>query len=137
MKARNLIVSVAVLMLLIVGIFYAQYNKPSRNIADEQSIPVTAEQLFQQFAENEQAANGLYLNKVVEVSGDVLDIKHTEQGQDVIILKSNDPMFGTSCTLDTRYGKPEKLKPGDKATVKGVCTGYLTDVVLIRSSVIK
>ena len=136
MKARYFLVSAVMLLLLVGGIFMYQYNKPARNINHEDGVAISAEQLFQQFASNEQTANKLYLNKVLTVSGDVADIKHTEQGQDVIILKSADPMFGTTCTLDSTAGNSHHLKPGDKATLKGICTGYLTDVVLIRTIVV-
>jgi hypothetical protein len=137
MKTRNILVSAVLLLLLVSGIFMYQYNKPARNIHGEEAIRITAEQLFQQFSTNEQVANTLYLNKVVEVNGDVVEIKHTEQGKDVVVLKSTDPMFGTSCTLAQKSGEMAMLKPGDKATLKGICTGYLTDVVLIRGELIK
>lgn len=137
MKTRNILVSAVLLLLLVSGVFIYQYNKPARNVNGEQAIQITAEQLFQQFSTNEQVANTLYLNKVVEVKGDVVDIKHTEQGKDVVILKSSDPMFGTTCTLAHNSEEIAMLKPGDQATLKGICTGYLTDVVLIRGELIK
>jgi len=137
MKTRNIIVSVVLLLMVVSGVFLYQYNRPTRNVADEKSVPVTADQLFQQFSTNEQAANKLYLNKVLEVRGYIAEIKHTEQGKDVIFLKSGDPMFGVSCSLENNTTNQASLKPGDSATVKGICTGYLTDVVLIRSNLIK
>jgi hypothetical protein len=137
MKTRNILVSAVLLLLMVSGIFLYQYNKPARNVSGEKSLSITAEQLFQQFSSNEQAANKLYLNQVLEVSGNIAEIKHTEQGKDVIILKSDDPMFGTSCTLENNTGESASLKAGDSATIKGICTGYLTDVVLIRSTLLK
>ena len=73
----------------------------------------------------------------LQLNNSFSNIKHTEQGKDVVILKSTDPMFGTSCTLAQNSGNMAMLKPGDKATLKGICTGYLTDVVLIRGELIK
>jgi len=110
-----------------------QYYKPEKNIVAEKGILLTANDLYDKFSSNEQLANQLYLNKVLQVTGEILDIKRTQQGDDVIILKSANPMFGTSCTLTNARIAQTTLKPGDKVTIKGICTGYLTDVVLIRS----
>jgi tRNA_anti-like len=133
MKTGKLIFGAVVIVFSVVAItIYYSYNKAERSVADENSIALSAEQLYQQYATNEQAANSLYLNRVIAVTGYVANKMHTEQGQDVVVLKSADPMFGTSCTLGRSSPAFTVLKPGDKVTLKGICTGFLTDVILIR-----
>ena len=132
-SVKTVLILASVLVIITSAFFFYQYYKPERNIASERPLLLTAEDLFQKFSSNEQQANQLYLNKVVQVTGNVLDIKHTNQGEDVIVLKSSDPMFGTCCTLASSQTLHAKLNQGDKVTIKGICTGYLTDVVLIRS----
>jgi len=127
------LIAICFVLLSTSSYFVYQYYKPAKNIVAEKGIPLTAEDLYEKFSSNEQLANQLYLNKVLQVAGEVLDIKRTQQGDDVIILKSANPMFGTSCTLSSAETAQTKLKPGDKIIIKGICTGYLTDVVLIRS----
>jgi hypothetical protein len=118
-----------VLVATLAGILIYIYNKPPRNVVAETGIPVTATELFTKFSTNEPQANHAYLNKVLQVSGQVLDVKHNSTTGRVVILNTGDPMFGIACTLN----KPEAVTPGEKITVKGICTGYLSDVVLTNS----
>lgn len=96
---KSVLIVISGLILIISAFFVYQFNKPERNIATESPILFSSEDLFQKFSSNEQQANQLYLNKVLQVTGNIVDVTHTNQGEDVIVLKSSDPMFGTSCTL--------------------------------------
>jgi hypothetical protein len=136
MKSRKVIAGCVALLLLIGLVAAFEYNKPPRSAAAEKGIAIKADQLYRQFTENEKAADSLYRNKVLQVTGSILSIKHTNQGQDVLVLDSGDPVFGTSCTLEQPSPQLKALKPGDQIAIKGICTGYLTDVVLIRSTLV-
>jgi hypothetical protein len=116
------------LVLVLAGTLLYLYNKPTRNVAGENGIPITATELYQKFTSNETQANQVYLNKVLQVSGQVLEVKNTHAKGKVVVLNTGDPMFGVACTLDNIQS--EAVKPGEKIVVKGVCTGYLSDVVL-------
>jgi hypothetical protein len=122
----------AVPIIIIIGaaIGWYQFNKPQRNVADLSAQPVMAANLFKEFSTNETAANTMYLNKALEVTGKVLEVKQTPQARQQVILDSGDPMFGIACTLDQ---PAQNLKAGDQVTIKGICTGYLNDVILINS----
>jgi hypothetical protein len=117
------------LVVILAGVLLFLYNKPSRNVAGEKGIPVTATELYQKFTSNEMQANQVYLNKVLQVSGQVLEVKNTQNAGKVVILNTGDPMFGVACTLDNALME-KAVEPGEKIIVKGVCTGYLSDVVL-------
>jgi hypothetical protein len=121
---------IPVIICLALGVAYYEYNKPAQDVADLKAEPVTAVALFKDFTSNEPKANISYLNKALEVSGKVLEVKHTQNEQLQIILDSGDPMFGIACTMD---GSQKNVKPGDQVTIKGICTGYLNDVVIIKS----
>jgi hypothetical protein len=118
------------LVVVLTGLLLYLYNKPSRNVAREKGIPVTATELYQKFTSNELQANQVYLNKVLQVSGRVLEVKNTQNAGRVVILNTGDPMFGVACSLDNAQVQGKPVKPGEQIIVKGVCTGYLSDVVL-------
>ncbi|MDN3655203.1 hypothetical protein QWZ08_06195 [Ferruginibacter paludis] len=122
--------AVPAIIIISAAIGWYQYNKPQQDVASLSAQAVTAENLFKDYSSNEPAANKTYLNKALEVSGKVLEVKQTQQAQQQVILDSGDPMFGIACTLDQ---PAQNLKPGDLVTIKGICTGYLNDVVLIKS----
>lgn len=123
-----------VILLLAAYFWFFVWNKPQVNVANAQSIKINAAALFREYSTNEQAANASYLEKVVEVSGEVTSVTKNAEGLTVVLLKTDDPMFGINCTVEQ---KDIHLKEGDTVTLKGICTGYLTDVVLIRCFLIK
>jgi putative nucleic acid binding protein len=117
-------------VIILAGVILYLYNKPSRNVAGETGIPVTAKELYQKFTSNESQANQTYLNKVVEVKGQVLEVKNTQHAGKVVVLSTGDPLFGVACSLDNAQTQEKDFTPGQQIVVKGVCTGYLSDVVL-------
>lgn len=125
-----------VLLLIIVAsgaTFYFLYNKPHRNPASEKGIRISSKELFDQFSKDEVTSNTQYLDKVLEVSGKVLEIEENQNQTTVIILETNDPIFGVRCTMNSKVA----IDIADFVTVKGICTGYLSDVVLTNASLTK
>lgn len=116
-------------IVLLVGFCYVFYvwNKPARDVAHEEGIRITATAIFDSFSNNEEAANILFLNKAIEVSGTVTEVKVNQAGESVIYLKSGDPVFGVNCTFKQ---KPGNISKGDNIIFKGICTGYLSDVII-------
>jgi hypothetical protein len=120
------------LLLLLAGIWYFIFYRPThyeRNIAAEKSIALTSDSLVTAYETNEHRCDSLFLNKALEVTGEIAEIRQDQAGKSIIILKSNDPMSNVSCTMK---GKTS-FKPGEQVTVKGICTGYLMNVILIES----
>jgi hypothetical protein len=127
---------IVVLLLILAGLCYAYYiwNKPARDVSEEKGIQISAVAIFDSFANNEQAANASFLNKAVEVTGKVSNVKKNQAGKTVVYLQTNDPIFGVNCTFKQDPGAIEK---GSTITFKGVCTGYLSDVILNEGIIVK
>lgn len=136
MKSRRSKILFIITILLMSGISYALYvwNKPHRDVKDEKGILVSASAIFDSFTVNETRANELYLNKAILVSGDISEVKKNQDGQAVVYLKTNDPLFGVNCTFKE---DPGPLKKGMTITFKGICTGYLSDVIINQGIIIK
>lgn len=112
---------------VVVVMVYTRYNKPHRDVTEEPFISANAIDLFKQYQQNEQKANAMFLDKVLLVSGTIADIQTNQDGKQVIIFKTNDPLYGVSCTLSN----PTQVPPvGNTIELKGFCRGYLSDVVL-------
>jgi exopolysaccharide biosynthesis protein len=113
-----------VILLMIVSYVWMFYwNKPQQNIKNAKAISITATELF-----NEYSTADKYIDKIIEVTGEVLSTSKNNEGKQVILLKTDDPMFGINCTME----EEATVKEGEAVTIKGICTGYLTDVVIIR-----
>ncbi len=126
---------VVVVVLLTVAFFaYRYYNKPHRNLDDETAIAIEASSLFESFEKNETEANALYLDQVLKVRGKVSSESINQEGKQVVVLETYDPMFGVSCTLDS---PSDKIEIGIVIELKGFCKGYLSDVVLTGCKVVE
>ena len=111
-----------------------QYNKPSRNLAAETAdLTITAPELYNQYSENETQANQQYLGKVVQVRGTLQTVNRGENGSLNLILDAGSEMGGVICEIPAG-NVPEglNLQTGKELTLKGQCTGFLMDVVLVK-----
>lgn len=131
-KKRMLIL--AALAVAVIGALFA-YNlltpKGELDIAKEAaSHEVTASALYAAFDENEATANEKYAGAVITVSGVLQAVDENEAQQIQISLASENDMGVVLCTLQKTPKNLDELKIGSSVTVKGVCTGYLFDVVI-------
>jgi tRNA_anti-like len=122
---------------------YYMWNKPHRSVQNAGGVKVTAADLLSQYIQDSAAANKKYTEKVVEVSGDVVEATPNQQNQPVIKLKTTQDGAFINCTFEE---KTVTANPGAKITVKGICSGYSGgdaemglpgDVVLVRCYLVK
>ena len=133
---KKIIIPLIALAMIGAAIGFYMYNKPVESLENKKAeVTVTAEQLLTDYESNEQSANDKYLGKVVQVNGTVAEIS-TSEGKNKIHLETSNPISVVITELD-EGNTAEGLKIGDQATVKGMCSAYLSDVILVRSSVIK
>ncbi len=112
------------------------YNQPHREASDEDAVAsVTATELYEAYSSNEQKSNELYLDKVLEVQGIIAAVnKEANDGLSVQLETSSD-MGLVVCMLSPEQ-KLSKLDKGSEVKIKGICTGFTLDVVLVRCSII-
>jgi len=115
-------------------IVYRIYTKPHRDVTKEQGVQLSAQNLYDAFKTNEAAANAKYLDKAIELTGEVGAVSKNQDGNTVVDFKTNDPLVVINCTFKT---DPGQLQPGQKITFKGICTGYIPDAnVVINEGVL-
>lgn len=111
---------------------YYLWNKPHKNMSKADAVhSVDANALLKEYESDEAAANAKYLSKIIEVKGEVAQVLEGENT--TIVLATENGIFGVKCELDP-HSKVEfpTYKAGDQVTLKGECTGFLGDVVLVR-----
>lgn len=131
MKKKLVILFISLVILAGTGIWYYvfQYSKTHhRKVTDETAIVVSANAIVKEFQLNEVAANAKYLNKAVQVIGEVKEIKTDQAGNTTVTLKTDDVLAGVFCTLTS--GSVPQSKTGTTLSIKGICNGFLSDVVL-------
>jgi tRNA_anti-like len=118
---------------------YKQWTKPHLDVtAAAEDVDIAAKDLYEQFSNNEAVANPKYLDKVIKVCGTVAENSATNAGSTTIQLETGNEMGGIMCELDD-LSKQDKtaFAKGETVCFKGLCSGYLTDVVLNRCVVTK
>ena len=129
--------SLFILAIGVVGTWYYVFYQPThfkRKVADEKGIDISAAAVVSAYQKNEQAANLNYLNKTLAVSGEITEIKKDQTGRTTVELKSDDAFTGVFCTLNS---VETPIKVGQQITIKGFCTGFLSDVVLSEAEIVK
>lgn len=136
MRKRTLLFAGLLLCVLIgVGVGLYFYNKPRTTAADRHTDDrVTAKELYRAFAQDENTANKLYGNKVLEVSGDVLQVQQTGKDLSILLQGGSKDSGGVNCTISNATIAAPKV--GDNLHIKGLCTGFLMDVSMVDATIV-
>ncbi|MDX1326596.1 MAG: hypothetical protein R3299_02750, partial [Arenibacter sp.] len=86
---------------------------------------------------NELEANKKYSDQLIMVKGPI-DAISTLKGNKVLALKPAGSASSVICHMLPEEGeKVGHLKVGQTITIKGVCTGYLLDVIMVRCMLVQ
>lgn len=120
--------------LVIIGaIIYTKINAAPDSVLDMKTdFVLTAEKLLLDFEENENEANKKYLDKVIEIEGQVSKVD-VDKGKTSVYLDAKNDLSNIIFQLNEEN---LNITKGDKIKLKGVCTGYLLDVILVRAKII-
>lgn len=137
---KKIIYSVLLVFILCAGVVYYYvfvYAKTHhRNIQEESSIIINANELISAYETSDSIANTKFLNKALEVKGPIASLDTNAIGQITIIMGDTDPFKKrVAITLNTKT--PLLQKTGDTIIVKGKCTGNLSDVVITEAAIKK
>ncbi|MEO8116698.1 MAG: hypothetical protein ABI653_03560 [Bacteroidota bacterium] len=136
MKKRNLLTGIVLLILFAIILIFLKINKSHGNVASEKTdIHISAEKLYSDFKNDENKANEMYLDKVIEVSGKIATV--SKQSSQYIILLDATSTGGINCLMLDDSSAIAQLKPAGDITIKGKCTGFLIDVNLNDCVLIK
>ncbi|MEO6329451.1 MAG: hypothetical protein ABIO55_10975 [Ginsengibacter sp.] len=132
MKFKLALAGTGILLIIFSSIGWYMYNKPHAGISNiEADVHITAASLYNDFLLDEATANKKYLNKIIEVTGNISDIQKL-YGSQIILLGSDEALGGVSCKLSNdENDKNSTAKILTTVTIKGKCSGYLMDVNLV------
>ena len=121
---------ILVVVLLALGGWYAyyQYNRKNKDLKDESAdVVINAPALIKAFQQDTSAANRQYVDKIVAVTGTVKKID-ADGNPVVVFLGVPGEMSSVKCSMDSTHGEDYKaMKDGNNVTLKGKCTGGVTD----------
>jgi hypothetical protein len=130
-KISLLVILVVISVAAIYG--YSEYN---RGLLDTHQLKplfkINAQKLLKQFEANESEATSRYTDKTISVGGIVSYTNVTDTSAS-IYLNDASSVASVICVFQKdSYKESNKLKTGDSVTIKGICSGYLMDVIMVR-----
>lgn len=116
---------------------WKEFHRQHKETADlTAAFSVPAPVLVKAFQDDENKANKQYNDKVINVSGTVVKVDHNDSTQTVQL--DGQSMGGVICQFEAAHESDLKaLRPGQSVSIKGICTGMLLDVVLVRCAIDK
>ena len=138
-KNRKIALFIFITTIVIVAIVgYSIWNEPHRDIKSASAVKTTAVKLYSDLTKDSANMKSKFVNNVVIVSGEVKKVLKNQNGDQIILLKTNIPDGSINCTMEE---KANNVKPGNTISIKGLCSGYIGgdldmglsgDVFLIR-----
>ncbi|MFK8061248.1 MAG: hypothetical protein AB8B78_14320 [Polaribacter sp.] len=136
MQNKNKFLITCILLSIAVGInsyvipYFSSSEKNLENISSE--IALNSDDLVNSFIKNEEKSNILFAGKIIEVDGFVKEVSFLNK-RNTVILYTKNKKYGIICDLhSSQTEKIKLLKPNQKIRVKGICKGFLKDVVLLN-----
>ena len=127
------------LIIAIIGgvIGFKMANKSHLDISSSvPKITIQATQLIDEFVIDETTANANYLDKLIAVNGIISSTKIVDE-KGIISLKTDDDFGSILCHLSKEATQNiSQLEKGQSIQIKGICTGFLMDVILVRCEII-
>ena len=139
MSRKYIILISFVVVAAVIGLLALRWvYKPAATSVDAEKadVVISAGDLVNQFETDETAANKSYLDKIVLVTGTIESVSE-DQTVITVSLKNPGDLSGVLCSFDNTTLKKEDFITGKQIKVKGICTGYLMDVVLTKCSLVK
>lgn len=97
---------------------------------------ISAIDLQKAFEDNESAATAKFVNKILEIEGEVVSVKTVENNALNVTIKSSSDMSSVICTFPSSADQ-SKFSAGSSITVRGECSGFLMDVLMNNCSLVK
>jgi hypothetical protein len=132
MSTKNkIIIAIALIAAIAFGVYYYVFvysSQHRRQVQSEIGIAITSDSLVAKYQADEKLANSLYLNKAVVVTGNLLSIDKNQEGKTILVIGRTDSFSNVSVTMISTAAIIQKV--GESITIKGLCTGALSDVVI-------
>ena len=113
------------------------FNKQHKDLGKAKpDFVISAVDLQKAFEDNETSATAKYVNKILEIEGEVESVKTGEANVLSVTIKSSSDLSSVICTFPA-VTDPAKFTAGSRVTVRGECSGFLMDVLMNNCVLVK
>ena len=129
-KYKRILIFITLSVFTLCTLGYYMYHKPVAGLEHRKpDYSLTPQELLLEFQSNEETANGKYLNKIIELTGVIAEVEEKN-----ITLEVEGEFSQVICEIKTETSL-YNLSKGQKVIIKGLCTGYLMDVILVNCNI--
>ena len=130
-KHSYFFISILILVIILCSLDLIFSNKEI-NSETKPSVSILSKELMNQYIKDEKKADSAYTDKVIEVTGTLKNISFLNK-KITIILNSDVEDTNFICELnDSEKNKIVNLDKDKTITIKGICKGFLKDIVLLN-----
>jgi predicted phosphodiesterase len=150
MSTKRMILTLVLIAIAVAAFLaYKTYTRTNKDLLKlKADIQISAGDLIKEFEAGDSAANKKYLDKIIELTGNVKKLEKDDAGDYTIIIGDTLSMSSVRCLSDTNHRSDAAIvKENSTITIRGVCTGFKknellgenlgSDVELTRSVIIK
>jgi hypothetical protein len=133
------VLQVALVIIAVACVYgYEEFNRGLPNLHFvKPAFNVQASDLISQFENDEHHASAQYSDKAISVRGVIGAIQATDTSA-TVFLNDGRSMTSVICQFDKKNrNEASRFRKNDLVTIKGVCSGFLMDVVMVRCVVDK
>jgi hypothetical protein len=127
-KVALFFVTFIALAAILAALYYYNLKATDMSKAKPDFI-LTASALQKAFEDDETKASGIYINKIVEVTGNIALVKPAENNVVSISLATDSDLSSVICTFPA-VSDPSIFRVGEEIRIRGECSGFLMDVLL-------
>ena len=132
-KPKLLLILAAVVVTIVCATLYFKVHQKVQTdtINTKTEIHVSSEKLVRAFIDNEPEANNNYVEKAVEIKGVVKEVTFVNNRYS-IFLNGGTEFSSVMCAMkEDQYKDIQNLKNGQSIILKGICKGFLMDVIFL------
>lgn len=138
MKKKQIKIVIAIVFIVIVAgsvYAYTEFNRKATSTKDLRSeFNTAASKLIDEFENDSKASNNKYLNKTIEITGNIKNAE--EQLGYTIVLGDSIHTTSIRCSMDSSFRASPLYTNGQVITIKGIYTGFNADDLGIGSDII-
>ena len=111
---------------------YKEYTRTNSDLLKVKAgIITSATDLIKEYETDETAANKKYLEKIVDITGNVKKMEKNDAGDYTIVLGDTLSMSSVRCTADSNHRKDAAIvKENSTITIRGKCEGFKKNELL-------
>ncbi|MCB9252154.1 MAG: hypothetical protein H6605_06775 [Flavobacteriales bacterium] len=137
---KRIIISVVVLLIMGFVVQLYLFNKPHKNIAKaKEDFVLSSAEFYREYSDNEEASNQKYLEKVIVLEGNAVEIQLENEDEPTIAVATAEEGINIRCGFKKELiNEVKAVSIGNKIRVKGKCDGMdMFGIVMTQCSFVK